>query len=100
MKILNIFHADRLRKDLDNPLLGQNSKLEELILINGEPEYKINKILTSRIYYGRLQYKVNWVGYDLDDTQYNADGFISAPYKIKAFYNKKPYDARLLIRLL
>ena len=55
----NVFHADRLQKDLENPLPGQNSKLEEPILINGEPEYKINKILTSRIYYRRLQYKVN-----------------------------------------
>jgi hypothetical protein len=52
--MLNVFYANRLRKDLDNPLLGQNSKLEELILINSEPEYKINKILTSRTYYGRL----------------------------------------------
>jgi hypothetical protein len=68
IKMSNVFHADRLRKDLDNPLLGQNSKLEELILINSEPEYEINKILASRIYYGRLQYKVNWVGHDLDDT--------------------------------
>jgi hypothetical protein len=52
--MLNVFYADQLQKDLENPLPGQNSKLEELILINGEPEYKINKILTSRIYYGRL----------------------------------------------
>ena len=57
--MLNVFYADQLRKDLENPLLGQSSKLEEPILINGELEYKINKILASRIYYGRLQYKVN-----------------------------------------
>ena len=52
--MLNVFYADWLQKDLDNPLLGQNSKLEELILINSKSEYKINKILTSRIYYRRL----------------------------------------------
>ena len=52
--MLNVFYTDWLWKDLENPLLGQSSKLEEPILINGEPEYKINKILTSRTYYGRL----------------------------------------------
>ena len=57
--MLNIFYINWLQKDLNNPLLGQNNKLEELILINSEPEYKINKILASRIYYRRLQYKVN-----------------------------------------
>ena len=54
IKMLNIFHADRLQKDLDNPLPGQNRELEEPIIINSELEYKINKILTSRTYYRRL----------------------------------------------
>ena len=58
-KILNVFHADWLWKDPDNPLLGQNSELEKPILINSKPEYEINKILTSKTYYRRLQYKVN-----------------------------------------
>jgi len=30
----------------------------------------------------------------LDNTWYNADGFIGAPYKIKTFYNKRPHNAR------
>jgi len=64
----NVFHADRLQKDLDNPLPGQNRELEEPVLINSEPEYEIDKILASRTYHGRLQYKVNWVGHNLDDT--------------------------------
>jgi len=93
MKMLNVFHANWLRKDLDNPLPGQNRELEEPVLINSEPEYEIDKILASRTYHRRLQYKVNWVGHDLDDTWYNADGFIGAPYKIKTFHNERPHDA-------
>jgi len=54
IKMLNVFYADWLRKDLDNPLLGQNRELEEPVLINSEPEYEIDKILASRTYYGRL----------------------------------------------
>ena len=55
----NVFHTNRLQKDLDNPLPGQNREPEEPVLINGEPEYKIDKILASRTYHRRLQYKVN-----------------------------------------
>jgi hypothetical protein len=39
------------------------------------------------------------VGYDLDDTWYNADGFIGAPYKIKVFHDERPHDAGPPIRL-
>ena len=55
----NVFHANQLQKDPDNPLPGQNRELEEPVLINGEPEYEIDKILASRTYHRRLQYKVN-----------------------------------------
>ena len=57
--MLNIFHADQLWKDLDNPLPNQNRELEELILINSKLKYKVNKILTNKIYCRRLQYKVS-----------------------------------------
>jgi len=99
IKMLNVFHVNQLRKDPDNPLLGQNRELEEPVLINGKPEYKVNKVLTSRVYRERLQYKVSWVGYNLDNTWYNADGFIGAPYKLKAFHDKRPHNAGPPVRL-
>jgi len=97
--MLNVFHTNRLWKDLDNPLLGQNREPKEPVLINGKPEYKVNKVLTSRVYYRRLQYNVSWVGHNLDNTWYNADGFIGAPYKLKAFHNKRPHNTGPPIRL-
>ena len=39
------------------------------------------------------------MGHDPDDTWYNADSFIGAPYKIKAFHNKRPHDAGPPVRL-
>ena len=57
--MLNVFHTNRLRKDPDNPILGQNRELKEPVLINGELEYKVNKVLASRVYRRRLQYKVS-----------------------------------------
>jgi len=45
MKMSNVFHADRLRKDLDNPLPGQNREPEEPILINGERSTKLIRSL-------------------------------------------------------
>lgn len=90
MKMDNVFHADRLRKDPQDPLPGQKKEPEEPIEINGEKEWTVEKILSSRVRNGVLQYKVDWQGYDPDDTFYDASGFIGAPHKVQAFHEKYP----------
>jgi hypothetical protein len=90
MKIGNVFHADRLRRDPQNPLPGQREEPEEPIEINGEKEWTVEKILSSRIKNRVLQYKVHWQGCDPDDTFYDASGFIGAPHKVQAFHEEYP----------
>ena len=58
--------------------------------MNGEPEWEASKVLASRIYRGKLQYKVDWVGYDPDNTFYDAQNFIGSPFLIKDFHEKYP----------
>src|SRR5215469_1658859 len=57
MKMGNVFSADRLRKVVMNPLPGQIKPPPPPTKINGEPEYNITRILTSRINNRVLQYK-------------------------------------------
>ena len=76
----NLFHADRLRKDPNNPLLGQQQEPEKPIEINGEPEWEVDQIIASRTHHGTLQYQVNWIGGDPDDTWYPAQNFVGAPH--------------------
>ena len=66
--------------------------LEEIV-INSEPKYGVDEIIASRLHYGKLQYRANWTGCDLDNQWYNTDGFIGSPYRVKEFHNKYPDKA-------
>jgi len=93
MKMGNVFHADRLRKDPNNPLPGQIRDPEPPITINNELEWTVDQILASRTHRGTLQYQVSWVGYDPDDTWYPAENFIGSPNKIQEFHTRYPEAA-------
>jgi hypothetical protein len=98
-KIWPVFHADRLRKDPDNPLPGQINKESDAIEVNGELEWEVEKILSSRVRYGKLCYKVEWKGWDMDDQWYPASNFKNAALKLKDFHEKYPDEAGPPVRL-
>ncbi|KAF2189305.1 hypothetical protein K469DRAFT_701935 [Zopfia rhizophila CBS 207.26] len=85
MRMFDVFHADRLQKASTRLLPGQIKPEELPIEVNGHPEWPVQEILDSRLFYGRLQYKASWLAYDLDPAWYNARGFIGAPHKLKAY---------------
>ena len=89
----NVFHANRLRKDPENPLPGQVQEPPEKIVINGEPEYRVDEIIASRLHYRKLQYRANWTGCDPDNQWYNINSFIGSPYRVKEFHDKYPDKA-------
>lgn len=70
----NLFHADRLRKAANDPLHQQVDDPEPPEEVNGEAEWEVEPILTSRLH-GRsktLQYQVAWCGCDPDEAWYPA----------------------------
>ncbi|MGH7239812.1 MAG: DDE-type integrase/transposase/recombinase [Candidatus Saccharimonadales bacterium] len=66
MKIHQEFSPDKLRKAAMDPLPGQITDSPEPMEIDGENEWEVNDILASRIHRGKLQYQVNWKGFDPD----------------------------------
>jgi hypothetical protein len=59
MKVHPVFHAEKLRKDLDNPLLGQaNPNPLPLNLEDGEEEYEVQGVLAMKRVRGNLRYQV------------------------------------------
>ena len=61
-KMSNIFRADRLRKDQNNPLPGQELERPKGELIDNHEEWEVENILSSRLHYGKLHYLVQWRG--------------------------------------
>lgn len=52
----------------------------------GKERYKIEEVINSCIYRGRLQYLVRWKGYGHEENLWLAEGDINAPELIMEFY--------------
>lgn len=90
MKIRRVINASRLVRAPDNPVPGQVVPPPEPIVVEGEKEWTVSEILSSRLNYGRLQYLANWEGHDPDPTWYPASDFKHAPVRLREFHDKHP----------
>ena len=60
IKIHDVIHADRLRKASMNPLEGQEEDPQPPMEIDGQQEWEVRRIVASRIWRGKLQYRAEW----------------------------------------
>ena len=87
MRIHRIISPDRLRKAANDPLPGQTNEPPPLIIIEKEQEWEVEQVLAVRTYYGKLQYRVQWLGFDYDPEWYYASNLKYAPHKLRDFHN-------------
>ena len=86
-----VFHANKLRKDKNDPLPGQIIEPPEPIQVNDTDEWEVERILAVRKFRKQLRYSVKWVGYDnTDREQYPPRNFMNAPLALKEFHDKYP----------
>jgi len=75
MKVVHpVFHVFMLEPATSNTFLQHFKPLPAPVIIDGEPEYEISRIVDSKIDYWRtckLLYKVIWLGYE--DTNNNSE---------------------------
>jgi hypothetical protein len=86
----HVMHASRLRLFENDPLPGQHIEPPPPEVINSEPEWEVERMEASRIYRGKLQYQVKWLGWDPDEEYYDASNFKHAATRIKAFHERQP----------
>ena len=67
------------------------------IQIEGEDEYERDKIIDSRLYYNKLQYRAKWKGYSPERHKpwYPAENLNNAEYSVKQFDQLYPRKQRV-----
>ena len=90
-----MFPADRLRRFPDNPLPGQAASEPGPVSGAGklEDEYEVEEVTASRLYYGKLQYRVIWRGWDPTEDWEPARNLRNAPLAVEAFHQAHPTEA-------
>lgn len=62
-----VFHVSLLEPYKNDMTPGRRQPPPPAVIINDELEYEVGKILDSRVRYKRLEYLVEWLGYEDDD---------------------------------
>jgi hypothetical protein len=92
MRIHPVFHVSLLSPYRANTIPGrQQAPAPPPIVIDGNDEWELEKILDSRIHYRKLQYYVDWKGYTpAERTWEPADCLANAPELVKEYHRQFP----------
>jgi hypothetical protein len=101
-KIHNVFHANLLMPYKEMELHGPNFTRPPPDLINGEPEYEVEKILDAqpRGQGRKMHFLVKWKGYPMSDNSWEPKENLHADELITEFQKKSPKPNRTKARKL
>jgi hypothetical protein len=86
-----VFSPDKLRRTFHSePLPGQIIDPSPPIIVDGDQELEVDKILDARLLRKKLHYRVQWLGHDPDPKWYPAENFQHAPKRLRDFHSKYP----------
>jgi len=97
MGIHNTVHISLPELYNDSKLPSQRSEPPPPIIVEGEPEYELEKIIDSRLHYNKLQYRAKWTAYlpEHNKTRYPADNFENADVAKRTFHSRYPNKRQL-----
>lgn len=90
-----VFHVSLLTAYRPSPIVGRDPVEPPPIEVEGEEEYKVEKILDSRLFRRKLQYLVKWKGYDNSHMSWEpVENVEHATRLVKAFHHQHPSAPR------
>lgn len=91
IRVHPIFHPSKLRKAATTePLTGQHMDPPPPVQVGETDEWEVENILDARTHYRKLQYRIQWVGHDLDLQWYPAGDMKNVPRKLQEFHAQYP----------
>ncbi|KAG5732613.1 hypothetical protein E4T56_gene16891 [Termitomyces sp. T112] len=86
-----VFNVVKLFPAPKDPIPGHHPKLPPPpVLVNDEEEYEVEEILDSRVFQGKLQFKVKWKGYGIEDISWEPQANVHAPGLVRDFHRRHP----------
>jgi len=92
IKVYNVFYAKLLRKAPENPVPGQGLPPPAPVVVTEQDEWVVDSIRASKLCYGKLLYRANWLGADEDPEYYPASNFMYSPHLLQAYYLAHPTE--------
>jgi len=90
-----VFNVVKLTPSPANLIAGRNSAIPPPPeVIHGEEEYLVEKILDSKMFHGRLKFKIKWEGYGPEHDSWEYATEVHAPERVQEFYRQKPSAPR------
>ena len=82
-----VFNVVKLFPMPDDPIPGRHPRPPPPpVLVNNEEQYKVEDILDSHLFRRKLQFKVKWKGYGLEDVSWKLQENVHAPGLVWEFY--------------
>src|SRR5579863_4373909 len=98
--IHNAFHASLLLPYQETPEHGRNFEEPPPDLVEGQPEWEVEKILQERTRRGKKQYLIRWKGYSDAHDSWEPKANLNAPELLQAFHQRHKKVERALKAVL
>ena len=90
-----VFNVVKLTPAPADPIAGRHPTLPPPPeLVEGEEEYLVEKILDSKMFRGRLKFKIKWEGYGPEHDSWEYVLEVHAPERVADFYQQNPAAPR------
>ena len=95
MQIHPVFHVSLLELHVENTFPGRAVDIPLPIQVDGFPEFEVHSILDSRFRRRKLEYLVDWIGYDASDRTWEpAENLTNAKDAVATFHIQFPSRPR------